>query len=102
MWRRFLAETIDFILLHIFKIVVILFLSHYFDIIDQSRLTLTHIISNLLYEETFSFPIELICVEFGYVLASITFEVIDIILMYFLIRIAFVEFLSYTLWCDTR
>jgi len=75
MWRRFLAETIDFILLHIFKILIIFFLSRYFDIIDESRLTLTYIISNLLYDETFAFPIELICVEFGYVIASITFEV---------------------------
>ncbi|CAF0783041.1 unnamed protein product [Adineta steineri] len=74
MWRRFLAETIDFILLHVFKILVIFILSSYFDIIDESRLTLTYIISNLLYDETFSFPIELICIEFTYIVASIGFE----------------------------
>jgi uncharacterized RDD family membrane protein YckC len=31
-------------------------------------------ISNFLYDETFSFPIELICIEFAYLLASIAFE----------------------------
>jgi len=74
MWRRFLAETIDFILLHVFKILIVFLLSNYFDIVDESRLTLTYMISNLLYDETFSFPIELMCVEFGYLIASIAFE----------------------------
>ncbi|CAF1119133.1 unnamed protein product [Adineta ricciae] len=73
-WRRFIAETIDFVLLHILKILVIFLLSTYFDIIDESRLTLTYIISNLLYDEAFSFPMELICIEFTYIVASITFE----------------------------
>jgi len=74
MWRRFLAEAIDFILLHIFKILIVFFLSNYFNIIDESRLTLAYMISNFLYDETFSFPIELICIEFGYLIASIAFE----------------------------
>ncbi|UJR37540.1 hypothetical protein I4U23_030242 [Adineta vaga] len=73
-WRRFLAESIDFVLLHTLKILIILFLSTYFDVIDESRLTLSYIISNLLYDETFSFPIELICIEFTYIITSITFE----------------------------
>ncbi|CAF2446860.1 unnamed protein product [Rotaria sp. Silwood2] len=73
-WRRLIAEIIDFILLHVFKIFIVFFLSNYFDIIDESRLTLTYMISNLLYDETFSFPIELICIELGYLIASIAFE----------------------------
>jgi len=32
-------------------------------------------ISSLLYEEALSFPMELICVEVGYLIASIAFEV---------------------------
>jgi hypothetical protein len=32
-------------------------------------------ISSLLYEEALSFPIELVCVEFVYLIASIAFEV---------------------------
>ncbi|CAF0802276.1 unnamed protein product [Rotaria sordida] len=73
-WRRFIAEIIDFILLHVFKISIVFFLANYFDIIDESRLTLTYMISNLLYDETFSFPMELICIEFGYLITSIAFE----------------------------
>ena len=94
-WRRFFAEAIDFILFTyiqviffsfssiqkqisrsvFFRILVVFFLSNYFDIIDESRLTLTYMISNFLYDETFSFPIELIIVELGYLIASIAFEV---------------------------
>jgi hypothetical protein len=32
-------------------------------------------ISSLLYEEALAFPIELVCIEFGYLIASIAFEV---------------------------
>ncbi len=63
----------NFILFY-FRILIVFLLSNYFDIIDESRLTLTYMISNFLYDETFSFPIELICIEFAYLLASIAFE----------------------------
>jgi hypothetical protein len=43
-------------------------------------------ISTFLYDETFLFPIELICVELGYLLASIAFEVIYFISVLFLIN----------------
>lgn len=74
MWRRFLAEVVDFILLHIFKILIVFFLSNQFNLIDENRLTLTYMISNLLYDETFSFPMELLCIELIYLVASIGFE----------------------------
>ncbi|CAF3082549.1 unnamed protein product [Rotaria socialis] len=73
-WRRFLAEIVDFFLLHVFKILIVFFLANYFDIIDESRLTLTYMISNILYDETFSFPLELLCIELGYLITSIAFE----------------------------
>jgi len=50
-------------------------LSNYFHLIDQTRLTMHYMVSSLLYEETLSFPLELICVEFGYLIACIAFEV---------------------------
>ncbi|CAF1154480.1 unnamed protein product [Rotaria sordida] len=73
-WRRFLAEAIDFILLHAFKILIIFILSNYLHLIDASRLTLNYMISSLIYDETLSFPIELICVELAYLIGSIAFE----------------------------
>jgi uncharacterized RDD family membrane protein YckC len=73
-WRRFLAETVDFILLHAFKILIVFFLANYLHLIDETRLTLNYMISSLLYEEALSFPIELVCVEFVYLIASIAFE----------------------------
>ncbi|CAF4342814.1 unnamed protein product, partial [Rotaria sp. Silwood2] len=67
-WRRFLAETVDFILLHAFKILIIFVLSNYLHLIDSSRLTLSYMISSLIYDETLSFPVELICVELSFCL----------------------------------
>jgi len=74
MWRRLVAEAIDFILMHAFKILIVFLIANYLHLIDESRLTLTYMISSLLYEETLSFPVELICVELGYLIASIAFE----------------------------
>ncbi|UJR08663.1 hypothetical protein I4U23_012921 [Adineta vaga] len=73
-WRRFLAEAIDFILLHALKILLIYFLSNYLHLIDETRLTVNYMLSSLLYEDTLSFPLELICIEFGYLIACIAFE----------------------------
>jgi len=58
-----------------FRILILFFLSNQFNLIDENRLTLTYMISNLLYEESFSFPIELLCIELIYLVASIGFEV---------------------------
>jgi len=74
MWRRFMAESIDFILLHALKILIVFLIANYLHWIDENRLTLNYMISSLLYEEALSFPIELICVELGYLVASIAFE----------------------------
>lgn len=63
-----------------FRIFIVFSLSSYFDLIDENRSTLTHMISSILYDETFSFPIELICIELGYLIASIAFEVYPILL----------------------
>ncbi|CAF1000699.1 unnamed protein product [Rotaria sp. Silwood1] len=73
-WRRFLAEAIDCILLHAFKILIIFILANYFHLFDASRLTLNYMISSLIYDETLSFPLELICVELAYLIGSIAFE----------------------------
>lgn len=76
-------------LLFVFRILIVFSLSNYFDLIDENRVTMTHMISSILYEETFSFPIELICIELGYLMASIAFEVsscFDLILPIFLIE----------------
>ncbi len=58
-------------------------LSNYFNIIDESRLTLSYMVSNFLYDETFAFPMELLGVELAYLIASIAFEVF-IALYYFI------------------
>jgi len=73
-WRRLFAEVIDFVILHALKILIVFTLSHYFDFIDENRLTVTHMISSILYDESFTFPIELICIELGYLVASVAFE----------------------------
>ena len=57
------------------RILIVFVLANYLHLIDETRLTLNYMVSSLLYEETLSFPIELICVEFGYLIASIAFEV---------------------------
>ena len=41
-------------------------------------------ISNFLYDETFAFPIELICVELAYLMASIAFEVMEFLFIGYL------------------
>ncbi|CAF1055657.1 unnamed protein product [Adineta ricciae] len=73
-WRRFLAEAIDFVLLHALKIFLIYLLSTHLHLIDETRLTVNYMLSSLLYEDTLSFPLELILVEFGYLIACIAFE----------------------------
>ncbi len=57
------------------RILIVFFLANYLHLIDETRLTLNYMISSLLYEEALSFPIELVCVEFVYLIASIAFEV---------------------------
>lgn len=57
------------------RILIVFFLANYLHLIDETRLTLNYMISSLLYEEALSFPIELVCVEFAYLIASIAFEV---------------------------
>lgn len=57
------------------RILFVFMLSHYFDFIDENRLTVTHMISSMLYDESFSFPLELLCIELGYLIASVAFEV---------------------------
>ena len=57
------------------RILVVFFLSHYLNLIDENRLALKHMISSLLYEETFVFPVEFVCVELTYLIISIAFEV---------------------------
>ena len=52
-----------------------LVLVNYFHLIDETRLTVNYMISSLLYDETLSFPMELLGVELVYLLASIAFEV---------------------------
>ncbi len=53
-------------------------------------------ISSLLYEEALSFPMELICVEVGYLIASIAFEV-KFIISYLYFNNQFVFFQSFCL-----
>ena len=57
------------------RILIVFFLSHYLHVIDENRLALRHMISSLLYEETFVFPVEFVCVELSYLIISIAFEV---------------------------
>ncbi|CAF1671827.1 unnamed protein product [Rotaria magnacalcarata] len=73
-WRRCLAEIIDFILLHAFKILIVTFLSNYLHLLDPNRLTLNSLISNLIYDEAVVFPTELFCIEIIYLIISVIFE----------------------------
>ncbi len=61
---------------------IVFFLSNYLHLIDETHLTLNYMVSSLLYEEALSFPIELVCVELGYLIISIAFEV-NIFIDYF-------------------
>ena len=71
--------TILFTILHFIfffeRLLIVFLLANYLHVIDETRLTINYMISSLLYEETLSFPIELICIEIGYLLISIAFEV---------------------------
>jgi hypothetical protein len=61
---------------------------NYFHLMDESRLTLNYMVSSLLYEDTLSFPIELVSVEVAYLIASIVFEVnFPYLFIYFLINL---------------
>ncbi|CAF3401954.1 unnamed protein product [Rotaria socialis] len=73
-WRRCLAEMVDFILLHAFKILIVTFLSNYLHLLDPNRLTLNSLISNLIYDEAVVFPTELFCIEIIYLIISVIFE----------------------------
>ena len=57
------------------RILTVFVLANYFHLIDETRLTVNYMISSILYDETLSFPMELLCVELVYLLASIAFEV---------------------------
>jgi hypothetical protein len=50
-------------------------LVNYFHFVDETRLTLNYMVSSLLYEESLSFPIEVVSIEVGYLITSICFEV---------------------------
>ncbi|CAF3961968.1 unnamed protein product [Adineta steineri] len=73
-WRRFLAEAIDFLILHIFKILMIFVLANYLHLIDETHLSLSYMVSSILYEDSLSFPLELLCVELAYLVICIAFE----------------------------
>ncbi|CAF0726538.1 unnamed protein product [Didymodactylos carnosus] len=73
-YRRFFAEVIDFILLHAFKLLVVTIIANAFHLIDENRLTLSYMVSSLLYDDTLSIPFELIFLEIGYAITSIAFE----------------------------
>ena len=75
MFYSFLVLIFNYNLFYFKRILAVFILANYFHLIDETRLTLNYMVSSLLYEEALSFPIELVCLEFGYLVASIAFEV---------------------------